>query len=61
MSDSTPDRSAATEKTPEKPAKAKKPYQKPSFQHERVFETMALTCGKLSPTESQCRFNRKTS
>jgi len=39
----------------------KKPYQKPSFQHERVFETMALSCGKVSPTEFQCRFNRKTS
>jgi len=41
--------------------KRKKPYRKPSFQHERVFETMALACGKLSPTQSQCRFNRKLS
>jgi hypothetical protein len=41
--------------------KAKKPYQKPAFQHERVFETMALACGKLSPTQFQCRFNRKNS
>jgi hypothetical protein len=39
----------------------KKIYQKPSFQHERVFETMALSCGKLSPTEMQCHFNRKHS
>ncbi len=39
----------------------KKPYQKPSFRHERVFETMALACGKISPTQFQCRFNRKTS
>lgn len=45
------------------PAKAKKkrPYVKPSFDYERVFETMALACGKLSPTQSQCRFNRKNS
>ncbi len=39
----------------------RKPYQKPSFQHERVFETMALICGKLDPTLSQCQVNRKTS
>ena len=40
---------------------AKKPYQKPTFQYERVFETMALACGKVSPTQAQCRFNRKNS
>jgi hypothetical protein len=39
----------------------KKPYQKPTFQYERVFETMALSCGKRDATEFQCRFNRKTS
>jgi hypothetical protein len=39
----------------------KKPYRKPEFRYERVFETMALACGKMSPTELQCRFNRKTS
>jgi len=39
----------------------KKPYQKPEFRYERVFETMALSCGKISPTEFQCRFNRKNS
>ena len=43
------------------PRAAKKPYQKPSFRHERVFETMALACGKISPTQFQCRFNRKNS
>jgi hypothetical protein len=41
--------------------KTKKPYQKPEFRYERVFETMALSCGKVSPTEFQCRFNRKSS
>ncbi len=39
----------------------KKPYQKPAFQYERVFETQALTCGKVSGTQASCRFNRKTS
>lgn len=39
----------------------KKPYQKPAFRYERVFETMALSCGKKSPVEAQCRFNRKSS
>jgi hypothetical protein len=39
----------------------KKPYEKPAFQHERVFETMALTCGKVHVTQSQCRSNRKNS
>jgi hypothetical protein len=42
-------------------SKTKRPYQKPGFQHEKVFETMALACGKLSPTQAQCRFNRRNS
>jgi len=39
----------------------KKPYLKPSFEYERVFETMALRCGKVASTERLCHFNRKTS
>jgi hypothetical protein len=39
----------------------KKKYEKPAFRFERVFETMALTCGKVGAVEFQCRFNRKTS
>jgi hypothetical protein len=46
---------------PKSSAKPKRPYVKPAFQHEKVFETMALTCGKLGPTQAQCRFNRRTS
>lgn len=42
-------------------AKSKRPYVKPAFQHEKVFETMALACGKLGPTQAQCRFNRRNS
>jgi len=33
----------------------RKPYEKPAFRRERVFETMALACGKISTTQSQCR------
>ncbi|MFZ0737251.1 MAG: hypothetical protein WA002_03150 [Candidatus Acidiferrales bacterium] len=43
------------------PGAAKKPYQKPAFRYERVFETTALSCGKIGPTQSTCRHNRKTS
>jgi hypothetical protein len=39
----------------------KKPYQKPAFQHERVFERMALSCGKLDPTEEQCNIQASVS
>ncbi len=41
--------------------KQKSVYVKPAFEHERVFETMALACGKVSATQSSCRFNRKNS
>ena len=40
---------------------AKKPYVKPEFVHETVFETMALACGKVSFFTGQCRTNRKNS
>lgn len=40
---------------------AKKPYRKPEFRYERVFETLALACGKIHHNQAQCRFNRKTS
>lgn len=39
----------------------KKPYVKPAVRHERVFETMALSCGKVQNTEGACHFNRRTS
>jgi len=40
---------------------AKKPYVKPEVRHERVFETNALSCGKVQTTQFACHFNRKTS
>jgi hypothetical protein len=60
VSDERHDRTIEPEAPPQN-GKRKKPYQKPSFEHERVFETMALACGKLHPTQPQCRFNRKNS
>jgi hypothetical protein len=39
----------------------KKLYKKPAFRHERVFETRALSCGKVQTTQGACHANRKTS
>ena len=39
----------------------KKPYEKPAFRHEQVFETMALACGKVQSTQGPCHSNRKNS
>jgi hypothetical protein len=38
----------------------RKPYQKPSFRYEKVFEVMALSCGK-TVVQGNCHFSRKTS
>jgi len=48
---------AATGKATDSPAKTKKAYTKPSFREERAFETMALQCGKVSPTQQLCNGN----
>jgi hypothetical protein len=42
-------------------APVRKAYVKPAFRHERVFETMALACGKISTTQASCRTNRRNS
>jgi hypothetical protein len=42
-------------------APARRPYVKPAFRHERVFETMALACGKVLTTQLTCKTNRKNS
>ena len=39
----------------------KKPYTKPAFRFERVFETQALSCGKVHSTIGNCHPNRKNS
>lgn len=41
--------------------KKRKAYKKPAFQHERVFETMALSCGKMHSTQATCFFHRNAS
>jgi hypothetical protein len=38
----------------------KKNYKKPAFRSERVFETMALNCGKIA-IAGQCRLKRRAS
>ena len=45
----------------EKQPGKKKAYVKPAFEHERVFETMALACGKISVTQGSCKSNKKNS
>ena len=45
---------AATGKSTDPSTKAKRPYSKPSFREEHAFETMALACGKISPTQGNC-------
>ena len=44
---------------PRTPA-GKKPYEKPAFRYEQVFVTTALSCGKISTTQSQCSLNIKS-
>ena len=53
--------SRATDKHQKTASKDKKPYQKPAFRHERVFETLALACGKIGATTPQCQASRKSS
>jgi hypothetical protein len=51
---------AEEKKRRSEPAQARKPYVKPAFRYERVFETQALSCGKIGG-ESQCHRNKKAS
>ncbi len=41
--------------------KTKKPYSKPGFRFEHVFETQALSCGKIHGHSTVCNISRKTS
>jgi hypothetical protein len=54
-------RDSIKEGTQAAPAEGKRAYVKPAFRHERVFETMALACGKISATQASCRTNRRNS
>ncbi len=40
---------------------AKKPYEKPSFRCEQVFVTTALSCGKITTTQTGCGLNTRAS
>jgi len=40
---------------------SKKPYTKPSFRFERVFETQALSCGKMIGFSGNCVHHHKAS
>jgi hypothetical protein len=53
------ERSASTTEEPQ--PVARKPYHKPAVRYERVFETNALTCGKVQTTQSGCHASRKNS
>jgi hypothetical protein len=46
---------------PEAERPAKRPYHKPAVRHEQVFETRALTCGKMQATQAGCHYERKVS
>jgi hypothetical protein len=55
------DKARGHQESPKRDGATKKPYRKPTFRSEQVFETMALSCGKVDVTQQQCRFNRKAS
>jgi len=59
MDDGTP--VAPSDKPRTGKQQTKKPYKKPTFRFERVFETQALACGKINSTIGQCKHNRKNS
>jgi hypothetical protein len=39
----------------------KKTYEKPGYRYEQVFVTSALTCGKMTSTQTGCSLNTKLS
>ena len=43
------------------PVAAKKPYKTPTLRFEPVFEVSALSCGKLTVSQSGCNFVQKAS
>jgi hypothetical protein len=58
---SQPEHTPRVSSPAENKSTGKKPYQKLEVRHERVFETMALSCGKVQGTQSNCLSNRKAS
>lgn len=54
------DRTGNDEKTTSQ-SSVRKPYRKPEFRFERVFETTALACGKTAPVQASCRVSGRKS
>jgi hypothetical protein len=61
MNTNSTDQNQRLNPTVEANSLGKRPYVKPAVRHERVFETMALSCGKVQTTQTSCRINRKNS
>ena len=53
--------SPASANAPAPAAAVKEKYQKPAFRYEKVFETMALACGKITNSQASCHSNKKNS
>jgi hypothetical protein len=58
---SQPEQTDRSDARPEAQRTEKKIYHKPEFRFEHVFETQALSCGKVSTTQGQCAHNTKNS
>ena len=48
-------------KKTEQAAAPRRPYERPAVVSDEVFETMALSCGKIAGTQQACNMQRKTS
>ena len=54
-------RASHAKQTSNEGQRPKKLYQKPAFRYEQVFETKALSCGKIAAATSACQASRKNS
>ena len=61
MNPEKPSSGPLSDREPPAGSAARKPYQKPAFQREQVFETIALACGKVNPTSGACKAVRQNS
>jgi hypothetical protein len=52
---------SATQKNEPAENTGKKPYSKPEYRSESVFEVSALVCGKVHGTQGPCHSNPKAS
>jgi hypothetical protein len=59
MDDAIETKDSSDDKPSENPGK--EPYQAPAFRCEKVFETAALSCGKVVDSQTSCHLNRKSS